>query len=85
MRPTTLNHNSLSILETLMRRHDRGRFPPTVRELGGEEMHINGVVHHLERLERLGLIRRDPREARAIVPLCRFIPANLLDACQPSA
>lgn len=48
-------------------KNDKG-YPPTVREIGqAVGLKSNSTVHgHLERLEKKGLIKRDPTKPRAI-------------------
>lgn len=68
MSETTLTDRQLQILaciETAMR--ERG-YPPSVREIGESVgLSSSSTVHaHLETLQRLGYLRRDPTKPRAI-------------------
>ena len=52
-------------------------YPPTVREIcTGVGLNSPSTVHaHLGRLERMGLLRRDPSKPRALVTVGREAPA----------
>ena len=57
-----------AILDCIAQHVERRGFPPSVREIG-EEVGLGSpsTVHaHLETLERLGYLRRDPTKPRAI-------------------
>lgn len=72
---TVLSPKALMLLERLC------KWPtPSLRELGAyaEIKSPNGVLFHLDRLEKLGLVRRDRGKARTAVPTFKFISAEAL-------
>ncbi len=56
------------VLASIVSFQDRNGYPPTVRELGAAVgiSSPNGVVMHLKKLEREGVIRRSPNSSRGI-------------------
>ena len=56
------------ILQYIVQHIDTRGYPPTVREIGaGVSLSSSSTVHaHLRRLEKMGLIRRDPVLTRAV-------------------
>lgn len=54
----------LTWIETYIADHE---FPPTIREISiGFDCNHNGIVKHLEALERKGFLRRTPGVARGL-------------------
>lgn len=61
--------NRQEAILTFIKQHIRDKgYPPTVREIGtAVGLTSSSTVHgHIERLEKKGLIRRDPLKPRAI-------------------
>jgi repressor LexA len=62
--PTARQSQVLSYLRECLA---RSSVPPSRWEIAAHfGMTVNGVQRHLEALERLGLIRREPRQHRAL-------------------
>lgn len=63
-----LSNRQQQILEFIRTEVARRGYPPSVREIGeAVGLHSSSTVHgHLQRLEELGYIRRDPAKPRAI-------------------
>lgn len=63
-----LSSRQLAILEFIKNEVREKGYPPSVREIGeAVGLASSSTVHgHLERLEKKGLIRRDPTKPRAI-------------------
>lgn len=63
-----LTKRQSEILEFIKGHLDRTGYPPTVREIGkAMGLHSPSTVHaHLAKLERSGVLRRDPSKPRAI-------------------
>jgi repressor LexA len=56
------------VLECIRRHISENGFPPTIREIM-DDLHLRSmasVQYHLRRLERDGLIRRSPKQARGM-------------------
>jgi repressor LexA len=66
-----LSSRQQAILDFIKQEVKRKGYPPSVREIGeAVGLASSSTVHgHLERLEKKGLIRRDPTKPRAIVIL----------------
>lgn len=79
-RPKTavLGIGCTQVLFLVMNGHDRGR-AWTLKEMSVEcKVCVNAIIGFLDRLEKLGLIRRERFKCRTIWPTCRFIPAEEL-------
>ncbi|UQZ81659.1 LexA repressor [Paenibacillus konkukensis] len=65
---TKLSNRQMAILEFIKNEVKDKGYPPSVREIGeAVGLASSSTVHgHLERLEKKGLIRRDPTKPRAI-------------------
>lgn len=65
---TKLSHRQQAILEFIKSQVREKGYPPSVREIGeAVGLASSSTVHgHLDRLEKKGLIRRDPTKPRAI-------------------
>ncbi len=63
-----LTKRQSEIFEFIKVQIDKTGYPPTVREIGSAlGLHSPSTVHaHLAKLERLGVLRRDPSKPRAI-------------------
>src|SRR4030042_627493 len=63
-----LSPRQRQILQYIVQHIDTRGYPPTVREIGeGVSLSSSSTVHaHLRRLEKMGLIRRDPVLTRAV-------------------
>jgi len=63
-----LSPRQRQILQYIVQHIDTRGYPPTVREIGqGVSLSSSSTVHaHLRRLEKMGLIRRDPILTRAV-------------------
>jgi repressor LexA len=63
-----LTKRQTEIYEFIKSHLDRTGYPPTVREIGSAMgLHSPSTVHaHLAKLEKLGVLRRDPSKPRAI-------------------
>jgi repressor LexA len=63
-----LTKRQSEIYEFIKSHLDRTGYPPTVREIGSAMgLHSPSTVHaHLAKLEKLGVLRRDPTKPRAI-------------------
>lgn len=63
-----LTKRQSEIVDFIKRHLDRTGYPPTVREIGKAlGLHSPSTVHaHLAKLEKLGMLRRDPTKPRAI-------------------
>lgn len=63
-----LTKRQSEIFEFIKAQIDKTGYPPTVREIGqGLGLHSPSTVHaHLAKLERSGVLRRDPSKPRAI-------------------
>ncbi|HZX47100.1 MAG TPA: transcriptional repressor LexA [Clostridia bacterium] len=68
MKKKPLSGKQLEVLEFIKSEHFKKGYPPSVREIcEAVGLKSTSTVHgHLERLERKGLIRRDPTKPRAI-------------------
>jgi repressor LexA len=65
---SNLTPRQQAILDCVNEHCDRNGYPPTVREIGqAVGLTSSSTVHaHLNNLERLGLLRRDPTKPRAL-------------------
>src|SRR5919106_439841 len=63
-----LTKRQREIFDFISRYLSRHGYPPTVREIGkAVGLHSSSTVHaHLSKLERLGVLRRDPSKPRAM-------------------
>jgi repressor LexA len=66
--PPQLTPQQRRVLDAIRTSVQRRGYPPTVREIAAEVGlgSPSSVAHHLKTLEQLGVIRRDPRNPRAI-------------------
>jgi SOS-response transcriptional repressor LexA len=74
--PTPRQEQILDFISDFRRRHDRS---PTVREIGLHHgiRSPNGVVCHLDALEKKGLIERESMIARSIRPLTERLASGV--------
>lgn len=80
LRSRIVHGNTVRILAEIMTARQDMMPPPTIRELCALTGTVKNNVHkHLCRLEKLGLVARQVNKARALVPTCRFIPAEQLE------
>ena len=68
MAPPTLTKRQREIVDFIARHAAKHGYPPTVRDIGRAiGLASSSTVHgHLAKLERLGLLRRDPTKPRAL-------------------
>jgi repressor LexA len=66
--PLRLTRRQQRVLDAIRASIQRRGYPPTVREIAANVGlgSPSSVAHHLKALEQLGVIRRDPRNPRAI-------------------
>ncbi|MEV0135767.1 transcriptional repressor LexA [Dactylosporangium sp. NPDC050688] len=66
--PAQLTLQQQRVLDAICASIQRRGYPPTVREIAANVRlsSPSSVAHHLKTLEQLGIIRRDPRNPRAI-------------------
>ncbi|WP_371164461.1 transcriptional repressor LexA [Buchananella felis] len=80
--PQGINQRQQEILAFISGQVTQTGYPPSVREIG-EAVGLSSpssVKHHLDALEKLGFVRRDPRRPRTIEIIA---PQSPLDAASP--
>lgn len=77
--PALQSDKARQILGLILHAAHTGRHPPSQRELADAiGVWQQGVVHHLWRLRRAGLITWDYHRVRTLRPTCRFITVDQL-------